>query len=68
MRDEVNLLDLPCAACQRGEHEDCDNGYPDLGFPECRCEVCERTIPYWTCPYPARWENRPGHDPHATCT
>jgi hypothetical protein len=37
---EVNLLDLPCAACQRDDHDDCDNGYPDLGWPECKCEVC----------------------------
>ena len=24
-------------------------------------------IPYWECPYLARWEERPGHDPEAIC-
>ena len=27
----------------------------------------DEPIPYWTCPYLARYENRPGHDPHAIC-
>ena len=25
-------------------------------------------LPYWECPYLARWNNEPGHDPQATCT
>lgn len=30
-------------------------------------DLCEPEIPYWECPYLARWESRPGHDPHAVC-
>lgn len=29
-----------CSACAAGDHDDCDNGYPDLGHVECKCEVC----------------------------
>lgn len=37
----ADLLDpVPCDACQHGDHEDCDDGYPDLGYPPCPCEVC----------------------------
>jgi hypothetical protein len=32
---------LPCAMCRRGEHDDCDNGYPDLAYTTCKCDVCE---------------------------
>ena len=29
-----------CQACRTGDHDDCDNGYEDLLYPPCRCEVC----------------------------
>jgi hypothetical protein len=40
--------------------------YTRLALIEEAAEADE-PIPYWTCPYLARYESRPGHDPHAIC-
>src|SRR4029077_10649002 len=40
--------------------------YVRLAYIEDYADAGE-SIPYWTCPYLARYESRPGHDPHAVC-
>lgn len=30
-------------------------------------DLDEFELPYWECPYLARYESEPGHDPKATC-
>lgn len=37
---EVNLLALPCAACQHGDHEDCDDFYCIPDWAPCPCQSC----------------------------